>query len=505
MATVRTTLTGMLCAAALAATATAATVTEDAKLAASDGAVQDLLGRSVAADGDTAIVGATFGDGNEVNSGSAYVLVGSGSTWIEQAKLTASDGAGTDFFGESVSVSGDTAVVGAYYDDDGAGDSGSAYVFVRNGSSWSEEAKLTASDGAAYDLFGGSVSVSGDTAVVGAPYDDDNGGGSGSAYVFVRSGGTWTEQQKLTASVGSAVDYFGCSVSLSGDTAVVGATYGDGNEVDSGLAYVFVRSDSVWSEQVKLTASDGAGGDVFGCSVSVSSDTAIVGAYRDDDSGDSSGSAYVFVRSGSTWEERAKLTASDGVAGDWFGWSVAVSGDTAIVGAKGDNYNGSGSGSAYVYVRSGSTWEERAKLTASDSMAGDSFGSSVSVSGDMAIVGAPYCDDNGDMSGSAYVFDISPFVTAPSSGGSGCTPGVGNVAALLLAAAAITFALRRRAWAGNGRPGVDGRGHSRPAPVCCRTGRRTPSSFFLSRSSPGLARSVASSSSAARSRSRSPM
>ncbi len=198
-----------------------------------------------------------------------------------------------------------------------------------------------ASDGAAFDIFGSSVSVRGRTALVGAEWDDDNGGDSGSAYVYVRSGSTWTEQAKLTASDGAAADYFGRSVSVSGETTVVGAP---GSL--RGSAYVFVRSGSppgsTWSQQAKLTASDGAADDRFGRSVSVSGDTAVVGAVFDNDNGSESGSAYVFVRSGSppgsTWSEQAKLTASDGAADDSFGFSVSVDADTAVVGAYGDDW-----------------------------------------------------------------------------------------------------------------------------------------------------------------------
>ncbi|MFC2031990.1 PKD domain-containing protein [Chloroflexota bacterium] len=214
---------------------------EEIKLTASDGAADDSLGLSVSIDGDTALVGAAGDDDKGVYSGSAYVYVRSGTTWTEQAKLTASDGAADDFFGYSVSISGDTALVGAYLDDDNGSNSGSTYVYVRSGTTWTQQAKLTASDGAADDSFGYSVSISGDTALVGACYDDDNGSNSGSACVYVRSGTTWTQQAKLTASDGAADDFFGYSVSISGDTALVGAWGDQDKGVESGSTYVYVR------------------------------------------------------------------------------------------------------------------------------------------------------------------------------------------------------------------------------------------------------------------------
>jgi hypothetical protein len=429
----------------------AATVTEDAKLLPADGAADDDFGRSVSVSGDTAIVGAYFADvvGNS-DQGAAYVFVRSGGTWTGQQNLTASDGAADDLFGWSVSVSGDTAVVGTIHGDGSVASSGSAYVFVRSGSTWTEQAKLTASDGATDDWFGSSVSLNGDTVVVGAHYDDDNGLQSGSAYVFVRSGSTWTEQAKLRASDGAVYDYFGHSVSVSGGTVVVGA-HGDD---DNGSSYVFERSGSAWTEEAKLTASDGAVWDDFGWSVSVSGDTAVVGTDTDTD-----GSAYVFVRTGSspssTWSEQAKLSASDGAAWDNFGWSVSVSGDTAVVGAYWADGSVSASGGAYVFVRSGSLWTEQAKLTASDGAAGDDFGRSVSVSGETVVVGAPHDNDNGSNSGSAYVFE-APWEPAVTPFAGGCTPDTGSAVVLLLAAAAVTFALGRRACAGSGRPGVNG-------------------------------------------------
>ncbi len=271
-----------------------------------------------------------------------------------------------------------------------------------------DEFKILASDGAAGDLFGESVSISGDVAIVGARLDDDNGVNSGSAYVFRLVGGSWIEEAKLTASDGAASDLFGFSVSISGDVAIVGAFFDDDNGTDSGSAYVFRHSgEGVWTQEAKLTASDGAAADRFGISVSISGDVAIVGARLDDDNGSSSGSAYVFRLVGGSWIEEAKLTASDGAAFDRFGISVSISGDVAIVGARLDDDNGSSSGSAYVFRLVGGSWIEEAKLTASDGAAFDRFGISVSISGDVAIVGAFFDDDNGSSSGSAYIYSFN--------------------------------------------------------------------------------------------------
>src|SRR6266540_2518832 len=358
------------------------TLSQEAKLTAGDAASGDQFGAAVGISGETAVVGAPVDDtAAGPNAGSAYVFVRSGTGWSQQAKLTASDAAAGDIFGFSVAVTGDTDVVGASGDNMLAG---SAYVFVRSGTSWSQQAKLTASDAAASDTFGLSVAVSGDTAVVGAISDDtDAGPDAGSAYVFVRSGTGWSQQAKLTASDAASGDRFGDAVGISGNTVVVGASDAAS---DAGSAYVFVRSGTSWSQQAMLTASDAAASDLFGRSVAVSGDTAVVGAISDDtDAGPDAGSAYVFVRSGTGWSQQAKLTASDAASGDRFGDAVGISGDTAVVGAQfGDTI----AGSAYVFVRSGTSWSQQAKLTASDAAAFDFFGAAVAISGDTVVVGA---------------------------------------------------------------------------------------------------------------------
>ncbi|MCH7886446.1 MAG: T9SS type A sorting domain-containing protein [Candidatus Marinimicrobia bacterium] len=271
---------------------------------------------------------------------------------ISEFKLTASDNAAGDKFGFSISISGDYAVVGAEGNDDNGDFSGSAYVFKRTGTSWAQEAKLLAADGAEFDNFGFSVSISGDYAVVGAKSDDDNGLSSGSAYVFKRSGTIWAEEAKLLPAEGAAGDRFGFSVSISGDYAVVGAPFDDDNGTDAGSAYLFKRTGTSWTQEAKLLASDGAVEDSFGSSVSISGDYAVVGARCDDDNGTDSGSAYLFKRTGTSWTQEAKLLPSDGAAGDHFGWggSVSISGDYAVVGAWGDDDNGDASGSVYVYT-----------------------------------------------------------------------------------------------------------------------------------------------------------
>ena len=373
------------------------------KITATDGAENDRFGQSVSISGDYAIVGAKNHDDNGSNSGSAYVFKRTGTSWAQEAKLLPSDGEVANQFGKSVSISGDYAVVGAWADGDNGDQSGSAYVFKRTGTSWTQEAKLLPSDGQNGDFFGISVSISGDYAVLGAWADGDRGFHAGSAYVFKRTGTSWEEEAKLLPSVGSEDALFGWSVSISGDYAVVGALGDDEFGNESGSAYLFKRSGTSWTQEAKLFPSDGATGDFFGQSVSISGDYVVVGANKDDDNGDQSGSAYIFKRSGTSWAQEAKLLPSDGAVDDFFGGSISISGDYAVMRASGHDDNGDLSGSAYLFKRSGTSWTQEAKLLPSDGAAGDQLWS-VSISGDYAVVGAWGDDDNGSNSGSAYVY-----------------------------------------------------------------------------------------------------
>ena len=395
----------------IAMSAWAVTPVEEVKLLADDGAPNDFFGFNVALSGDTAVIGATKVDDDirGVDVGAAYVFTRSGNNWHQQAKLTADDGAAKDEFGGNVALSGDTAVIGAMFQDDKGDNSGSAYVFTRSGTTWSQQAKLTAADGAEGDAFGQSIALSGDTVVIGAPHDDDKGNDAGSVYVFTRSGTTWSQQVKLTAADGVAGDVFGISIAFSSDTIVIGADLNDEKALNAGAVYVFTRSGSSWSQQAKITAADGAETDIFGVRVALSGDTILISARRDDDDvmGIDAGSAYIFTRTGTTWQQQIKLTASDGAADDRFGRSVALVADTAVIGAMFQDDKGDNSGSAYVFTRSGTTWSQQVKLTAADGAEGDVFGWSVALSDDTAVITATRDDDKGNESGSAYVFEIN--------------------------------------------------------------------------------------------------
>ncbi len=388
---------------------------DTSKLTAGDGLRGDEFGYSVAVDGNTAVIGAyqddhTDDDSNTIgNAGSAYVFTKVSGVWRQLAKLTADDGAANDEFGYSVAVDGDTIVVGTHQNDADSNDNdeGAAYVFTKPASGWADmtqTAKLTAFGAAAGDEFGISVAVDGNTILVGAHQNDSD---DGAAYVFTKPFTGWadsSETAKLIASDAAADDEFGISVALDGDTAVIGARQDDDNGSQSGSAYVFTKVSGVWSQKAKLIASDGAANDEFGISVAVDGDTAVIGARQGDTR---NGAAYVFTKVSGVWSQKAKLTADDGAADDEFGISVAVEGDTAVIGAYQDDDHGDLSGSAYVFTQDSSGgWRQRDKLTASDGAARDRYGYSVGVSGDTVVVGAYSDDSNEANTGAAYFLRI---------------------------------------------------------------------------------------------------
>jgi len=408
---IRRQLLCVLTASTLAAiSACSATPVDVTTLVADDGDANEFFGFSVAIAGDIAVVGAQGDDENGDESGAAYVFTRSDAGWSQEAKLTANDAEAGDQFGGSIALFGETILVGARRDDDNGDESGAAYLFTRYDSEWIQQAKLTAADGEAGAEFGRSVALSDDTVIIGAARDDEKGEDSGSVYVFTRSGTSWSQLAKLTAADGAKGDVFGISVALDGDTALIGADLDDDKGEDSGSVYVYTRSKGTWSQQAKLTAADAGNVDIFGVRVAISGDTALIAARRDDDdvNGVDSGSAYVFIRSGTSWTQQAKLTANDAEAGDLFGYNVALYEDTGIVTAAMDDDKGLNSGAAYVFKRSGTSWTQQAKLTAADGAADDVFGWSVSLSGNTAMIGAPTSIfEMPGGSGSAYIFQRS--------------------------------------------------------------------------------------------------
>jgi len=378
-----------------------------------EGNIGDHFGSSVSLSGNFALIGAEDDDDDGASSGSANIFERQvDGTWIETAKLTAKDATSGDSFGNSVSLYEDRALIGAYLDGGEDMGIGSAYIFERQADgTWIETAHLVATDGAKGDQFGISVSLSGNLALVGAHLTNGMGPDMGAAYIFEKQAdGKWVETTKLTARDGVQGDSFGCSVSLSFDRAVLGSCGVDRLGPDNGAAYVFdQQDDGSWLETAKLTASDGTEYANFGNSVSLSSDRVLIGANLEDAKGADTGAAYVFEKkTDGTWLEVAKLSTNNSTPGDKFGYSVALSGDQALIGTAFDDEKGAESGSAYLFVRTDDgKWIQTKQYFATDAEKEDRFGYSVAISGNEILVGASRNNDMGPYSGSVYFFECS--------------------------------------------------------------------------------------------------
>lgn len=466
-------------------------VTQQAYLKASNPGLDDEFGGAVAVSGNTIVVSARFEDSNTTgvngnqadnsanSSGAAYVFVKQGGTWIQEAYLKASNTQGSDLFGQAVAISGDTIAIGAFWEDsnatgingnqanNSATDAGAVYIFARSGGVWSQQAYLKASNTGAGDQFGFSVALSGNTLVVGAPFEDSSSTGvngnqnnetasnSGAAYVFVRNAGVWSQQAYLKASNAGGFngDNFGHSVSISADTIAVGAWSEDSNAtgvngdqnnntaVDSGAVYVFVRNAGNWSQQAYLKASNTGNDDYFGWAVAVSGDTLAVGAYSEDSNGtgingvqnnnlaSGSGAVYAFRRNAGVWSQEAYIKASNSGANDSFGRNLDLSGEILAVGARAEDSSATGvdgnqadnlatqSGATYVLRRSGGVWSQIAYLKASNAESFDQFGWAVAASGELVVSTSVFeassspgvngnQADNSLASGAAYLFDL---------------------------------------------------------------------------------------------------
>jgi len=377
------------------------------KLTSSDISAGDWFGDAVAVDGTTAVIAAYKDDLSPtiLDTGAAYIFSHNSTNWIEDTKLTPSDGAAEDYFGFCADIDTDTVVIGSLQQDSGAVNGGAAYVYVKNGSVWSEQQKLLASDAAVNDYLGYSCAISDNTITVGAPYEDNaSGSAAGSVYIFTRSGTTWTEQQKLTAPSGAVNDQFGNSIDIDGDTLVVGARYHGGK----GAAYIYTKSGTTWSLEQKLVASDAATDDDFGLSTAIDGDRVSISAPGNDDTYSNTGSIYIFERSGTVWSEHVKLTTSDGLPGDYLGiFTIGLSGDYLAAGTPYSDASGSNSGAAYLFGRVDGVWTELDKIVESDVGANDWFGIATDIDGEWIFFGAERSNSVYTDAGSVYAYSIS--------------------------------------------------------------------------------------------------
>ena len=386
----------------------------ETKIIASDGAYDERFGRDTAISGNGlyAISGAYWDGDNGSRAGAAYIYEKSGNTWPQQAKIFASDAQLESYFGESVAINSDGtyAVVGAWQEDTAGTQAGAAYIYTRSGSTWTQQQKIVGTDTGQYDYFGGQVAINDDATyiAVAAPYEM-------AVYIFTRSGSTWTQQAKCQPLDGPFNTQFGTSLEINSDGTYFIA--GDTQKAGGGAAYVFTRSGSTWTQQAKIVSSDLQASDYFGYDVALNSDAtyAIVGAgFEDGGAGDptsNAGAAYIYTRSGSTWTEQAKIQANDVTANAYFGVGTSMnsSGDRVIIGAYGLNNN---IGSVYIFQRAGSIWTQQAKLRGSDANAVSGSGGlknvSMSDDGNTVIYAHYYQTVNGVSGvGAAYIFEAN--------------------------------------------------------------------------------------------------
>ncbi|MBL8746078.1 MAG: hypothetical protein JNK58_06955 [Phycisphaerae bacterium] len=371
-----------------------------------DASFFSLFGAAVAMSGDPAdraIIGAFLQDG----VGAAYVYRRVGSTWVPDGKLTASDGAEGSYFGTSVGVFGDYAIVGAPGTDDGEGNDlpGAAYIYQRVNGTWVQKQKLTVFPGTE---FGSSVSISQGRAMIGDPADFEAGPDAGAVYVFRLAGDTWTLEEKIIATDATEADYFGSAVYLDGQRAIIGSLFNDQSQIESGAAYIYIWNGSFWFKQAKIAPSDPEQEKWFGFAVHIVGDIAVVGAPRDDSAGIDAGAAYFFEWNGVDWSESFKTVGSNTGTGDYFGNAVGTDGRKVFVGGySNDGLAGPDSGAAYTFIKPAGEWQQtNSVVSAGNAAAFDSYAISLVVRGEWALVGSLSGGSAGLFAGSAYFYNF---------------------------------------------------------------------------------------------------
>ena len=386
-----------------------AQVTESQRLISDDLATEDYFSNGMEVSGNYAIIGSCYDDENGENSGSAYIFYNNEGTWEQYQKLIPSDGQTNEFFALTVAISGDYAFATSL----GANDyAGKVYVFYNDDGTWTEIQTLTAIDTEAGDFFGYSIKSDGVFTVIGAYGDDEYGNNSGSVYLFVKNGGnsnTWVEINKIYAPDGAENNFFGISVDIDGDWIVIGADQSNNSSgVNSGSVYLYYRYmfDLIFSG--KLEATDAVVGDHFGASVSISGDYLAIGANYKSDNGAWSGAAYIFYNLSGGWIQSQKILPSDSDTYKHFGNSVKLTGDTLIVGSEGNiSFTPYDAGSAYIFKKGDNgVWDEKAKILASDLGVRDQYGYVVDFSNNFAFVASPRTDTDFTDGGAVYIFEV---------------------------------------------------------------------------------------------------
>lgn len=375
------------------------------KLLPADGQARDEFGVSVGISGNTIVVGSIYDDDLGVDAGSAYVFVEDNGVWTQQAKLLAKDARPNDYFGISVAIAGDRILVGAVEGGNNNSHTGAVYVYERSNKVWTLVQKLTPTGGTTNDYFGYAVALEGNVALIGAPQTDEVAFDSGAAFVYRHDGTQFVEEDKIWASTGGTFGFFGGAVALSGTTALVGQ-WDDGSGQNQGSVFAYKDNGGTWIEQEELIASDGSPDDVFGFSLAIYNNKALIGAPFRDGACDNSGAVYVFGRYNDDWCEEQIIEPDDKNSSQAFGSAVGVWGDMAAIGSFYDQDNGDYSGSVYTYRNIENFWTQQFKYLPNDGVVGQLFGISVAMDNDRVVAGANGDDDNGIDSGAVYQFSV---------------------------------------------------------------------------------------------------
>ena len=373
----------------------------------------DFFGRYLCLKGNDLLIGAHQDDQNGYASGSLYVYQkdGDGTAFIENQKILPEDGDVEEFFGYSIDISNDLAVVGSHHDSDFGGSSGSAFLLQKNAENhWSIIQKLLPDDPHAGDEFGKAVGISGDWIAIGAFLGDDLFTNGGSVYMLQRNGSQWMVFDELYASDTEAYDQLGNFLDLSSDILLVGVPEKQSAGYKSGSAYIFEWTGNAWEETAKLFPEDLREGDEFGQAVAIGQDFIAIGAYKADAPEANGGAVYICQKTDGHWKFIQKVVPPDNEAGDQFGNALSFNGNWLAIGAYFDDDNGSNSGSVYLYHQDENSFQLVSKIKPSDGSAGDAFGAAVSLDGHLLAVGAYADSDQGFFSGSAYVFDLDALV-----------------------------------------------------------------------------------------------
>lgn len=379
---------------------------QETKFTPDDATVEDSFGWSTSIDGDFMAIANIYDDDLNIQSGSVYIYNYNGSEWVFQQKITASDGGFAQYFGYDINLSGNKLIVGAYRGNDESGvETGTAYIYEYNGGVWEETAILQPPGGEYDDRIGDCVAIYGQYAVVGAVYDDDLGNNCGAAYLYKFDGSNWVLEGKLTPAELEENSVFGMSIAINDQYMAIGAGKDLEGGIECGTVYIYKLDGSGWTIDQIIFPSDPMDDQYFGRSVDLFNNEIVVGVYRDDIFGSNSGSAYVFERN-SNWEQKQKLTPPLGHSDDLFGVDVSINGDDILCGTV-NYYDGSyNSGAAFFYHREGDQWVYESTIKQPDPCPEARFGVSVSVSGGVGLLGAPYDDENGYRSGAAYVYTL---------------------------------------------------------------------------------------------------